>query len=311
VAEGLASVIELRPGYAGVSAGPDPVLIRCTARDALSNLVAVLELAADGQLRCTAAARCPSVTTVKLVEDVLVAGDYYEAGEPIAAFAWPLLILTAGLGHVDGTRFELTPRGRAVLAAPSYAALGAVWDRWLRSVSVDELSRIEVIKGQRKTSTLTPAVTRRATVEAALAEVEPGAWTNIAELFGILRPALAATRSLLALWRLYIADAYYGSLGHAGGRAWDIVEGRYALCVLFEYAATAGLIDVAYADPCGARDDYRSLWGADQYAYLSRYDGLRAVRVNELGAAILHDPGALPGLRLPVPRRSPLSDSVR
>jgi hypothetical protein len=311
VAEGLASVIELRPGCAGVSAGPDPVLIRCTARDALSNLVAVLELAADGQLRCTAGARCPSVTTVKLVDDVLVAGDYYEAGEPIAAFAWPLLILTAGLAHLDGTRFELTPRGRAVLAAPSYAALGAVWGRWLRSVSVDELSRIEAIKGQRKTSTLTPAVTRRAAVEAALAEVEPGVWTDIGELFGILRPALVATKSLLALWRLYIADAYYGSLGHAGGRAWDIVEGRYALCVLFEYAATAGLVDVAYADPCGARDDYRALRGADQYAYLSRYDGLRAVRVNELGAAILHDPGALPGLRLPAPRRSRLSDPVR
>jgi hypothetical protein len=310
VAEGLASVIELRPGCAGVHLRPDPVLVRCTARDALSNLIAVLELAADGQLRCTAAARCPTVTTVKMVEDALVAGDYYEAGEPIAAFAWPLLILTAGLVRLDGTRFELTPRGRAVLAAPSYAALGAVWGRWLRSVSVDELSRIEAIKGQRRTSTLTPAVTRRAVVEAALAEVEPGAWTDVGELFAILRSALVATRSLLALWRLYIADSYYGSLGHAGGRAWDIIEGRYALCVLFEYAATAGLIDVAYADPCGARDDYRALWGADQYAYLSRYDGLRAVRVNELGAAILHDPGALPGLRLPVPRRPPLSDPV-
>jgi hypothetical protein len=311
VAEGLANVIELRPGYADVVVRPNPVLVRCTARDALSNLVAVLELAADGQLRCTAAARCPTVTTVKLVEDALVAGDYYAAGEPIAAFAWPLLILTAGLAHLEGTQFELTPRGRAVLAAPSYAALGVVWARWLRSVSMDELSRIEAIKGQRKTSTLTPAVTRRAAVEAALAEVEPGVWTDIGELFAILRPALVATRSLLALWRLYIADAYYGSLGHAGGRVWDIVEGRYALCVLFEYAATAGLVDVAYAGPCGARDDYRALWGADRYAYLSRYDGLRAVRVNELGAAILHDPGALPGLRLPVPRRSPLSDPGR
>ena len=85
-------------------------------------------------------------------------------------------------------------------------------------MSVDELSRIEVIKGQRKTSTLTPAVTRRAAVAAALAALEPGAWTDIDELFGILRPAppLVATRSLLALWRLYIVDSYYGSLGHAG-----------------------------------------------------------------------------------------------
>ena len=99
-----------------------------------------------------------------------------------------------------------------------------------------------------------------------------------------------AARSLRALWRLYVIDSYYGSLGYAGPRAWDLVEGRYALCVLFEYAATLGLIDVAYTDPRGARDDYRALWGADQLSCLSRYDGLAAVRVNELGAAVLHDP---------------------
>jgi hypothetical protein len=317
VAEGIASVIELRPGSAKVDVDPhpDPALVRCTARDALSNLVAVLELAAEGQLRCSAATRCPLVSTVKLVEDALVAGDYYDVGEPIAAFAWPLLIITGGLAaiareddpHGRGLRLELTPRGRAVLAGPSYAALGGLWVRWLRSVSNDELSRIEAIKGQRKSSTLTPAVKRRAAVVATLAMLEPGAWTDINELLGLLRtqrPPLVAARSLMALWRLYVADSYYGSLGHAGPRAWDILEGRYALCVLFEYAATAGLIDVAYADPCGARDDYRALWGVGQYAYLSRYDGLLAVRVNELGTAIMHDPGALPGLGLPVPRRT-------
>ena len=126
-------------------------------------------------------------------------------------------------------------------------------------------------------------------------------------MLAILRaqqPPLVATRSLRALWRLYVTDSYYGSLGHVGPRAWDVVEGRYALCVLFEYAATAGLIDVAYTGACGARDDYRALWGADQLSCLSRYDGLTAVRVNELGAAILHDPLALTGLDLPVPRRT-------
>jgi hypothetical protein len=306
VAERIATVTELRPGYAGVGIDPDPVVVRCTAPDALSNLVAVLELAADGQVRCTAS-RCPSVSAVKLIEDVLVAGDYYEGGEPIAAFAWPLLILTGGLAQLAGNRLELTPRGRAVLARPGYPALGALWARWLRSVSTDELSRIEAIKGQRRPSTLTPAVDRRAAVAAALATLRPGAWADIGEVFGLLRtqrPPLVAARSLMALWRLYIADSYYGSLGHAGHRVWPIVEGRYALCVLFEYAATVGLIDVAYADPCGARDDYRVLWGADQYACLSRYDGLVAVRVNRLGAAILRDPGALPGIGLPVPRRT-------
>jgi hypothetical protein len=316
VAEGIASVTKER----AVAADAGPVLVRWTAPDALSNLVSVLELAADGQVRYSASTRRPTAATVKLVEDVLVAGDFYDSGEPIAAFAWPLLIQVGGLavlargddpprpprGH-PATRLELSPRGHAALARPSYEALGALWARWLGSVSTDELARIEAIKGQRKPGTLTSATTRRAAVTAALAALQPGAWTGAGKLLASLRvqqPPLVAARSLRALWRLYVVDSYFGSLGHAGSRTWDLVEGRYALCVLFEYAATLGLIDVAYTDPRGARDDYRALWGADQLSCLSRYDGLSAVRVNELGAAVLHDPDALPGLGLPVPRRA-------
>jgi hypothetical protein len=303
VAEGIAGVTKER----AVAADVGPVLVRWTAPDALSNLVSVLELAADGQVRYSASTRRPAAATVKLVEDVLVAGDFYDSGEPIAAFAWPLLIQVGGLARLAGTRLELSPRGRAALARPSYEALGALWGRWLGSVSTDELARIEAIKGQRKPGTLTSAITRRAAVAAALAGLQPGAWTGAGKLLASLRaqqPPLVAARSLRALWRLYVVDSYFGSLGHAGSRTWDLVEGRYALCVLFEYAATLGLIDVAYTDPRGARDDYRALWGADQLSCLSRYDGLSAVRVNELGAAVLHDPDALPGLGLPVPRRA-------
>jgi hypothetical protein len=334
VAEGTIGVIGDRAAYAKGS-GPGPVflrgavalrgnvLVRCTAPDALSNLVAVLELTADGQMRCGAASRRPLAATVRLVEDALVAGDYYDAadleaahhadvphdgGEPIAAFAWPMLLQAGGLARLAGTGLELTPRGEALLARPSYLALGELWDRWRRSVSHDELSRIEAIRGQRKAGTLTAAARRRAAVADGLAAVQPGVWIDVDTLFGILRtqPApLAVARSPLARWRLYLVDPCRGSLGPVGATAWNALEGRYALCVLFEYAATLGVIDVAYAGPRGARDDYRALWGADHYDSLSRYDGLAAVRVNDLGAAILHDPGALAALGLPVPRRDP------
>src|SRR5260370_1443009 len=251
-----------------------PARVRCTAPDALSNLIAVLELAADGQLRCSAATRRPFAATVRLVEDVLVAGDYYDhsdghgGGEPIAAFAWPLLLQAGGLARLAGTRLELTTRGQAALARPAYQAPGARWGRWLKCVSQDELSRIEAIRGQRKPATLTAAATRRAAVADGLAAVEPGVWILVDALFGILetQPApLTVTRSLLARWRLYLVDPRYGSLGPAGWKAWNVLEGRYALCVLFEYAATLGLVDVAYSDPRGARDDYRDLWGAHIY----------------------------------------------
>jgi hypothetical protein len=173
-------------------------------------------------------------------------------------------------------------------------------------VSQDELARIEAIRGQRRTGTLTAPSRRRAAVAAGLAALGPGVWVEVDSLFAVLRaqPApLAVAASPLTRWRLYVEDPRHGSLGPAGAKAWNILEGRYTLCVLFEYAASLGVVDIAYTGARGARDDYHGLWGADGRDSLSRYDGLAAVRVNELGAAVLHDPGALTALGLPVPRR--------
>jgi hypothetical protein len=322
VAEGTIGVAGERSAYAkGSGSGPallrasafprGPVTVRGTGPDALSNLIAVLELAADGQLRCRASTRRPLAATVRLVEDVLVAGDYYDRrdeGEPIAAFAWPMLLQAGGLARYAGPGLELTPRGEEVLARPSYQALGTLWERWRRSVSQDEFGRIEAIGGHRRTGTLTAPARRRAALADGLAALVPGVWVEVDALFTVLRaqPApLMVAASPLTRWRLYLGDPRHGSLGPAGWQAWNVLEGRYALCALFEYAATLGVVDVAYTAARGARDDFRGLWGADGYASLSRYDGLAAVRVNELGAAILHDPGSLPVLGLPVPQRTP------
>jgi hypothetical protein len=220
-----------------------------------------------------------------------------------------MLLQAGGLCRLSRTRLELTPRGEAVLAGPCYPALGELWDRWLRSVSQDELTRIETISGQRRTGTLTAPARRRAAIADGLAALAPGVWVEVDALFAVLRaqPApLAVAASPLTQWRLFLTDPRHGSLGPAGQKAWNVLEGRYALCVLFEYAATLGVVDVAYTGARGARADYRGLRGAEAYDSLSRYDGLAAVRVNELGAAILNDPGTLPALGLPVPRRIPL-----
>src|SRR5580698_11589136 len=105
-----------------------PVQLRCTAPDALSNLVAVLELIADGQVRYTAASKRPTAATIRLVEDSLVGGDYYDGddgpGEPLAAFAWPLIATASGLARLAGTRLELTARGAAALVRPRYDTIG-------------------------------------------------------------------------------------------------------------------------------------------------------------------------------------------
>jgi hypothetical protein len=109
----------------------------------------------------------------------------------------------------------LTAKGRAALGRPRAETIRTLWRSWVAKAPIDELSRVEHIKGQRTANTLTSAKTRRQTVATALARCPVDEW---------------------------IASMTY---------------------------------------------DYRGNWGADDLDYLSRYDGLRAVRLNALGAYAL------------------------
>lgn len=256
----------------------------------------MLRLVAGGGLKCSEKTRRPAAATVSAVVGVLGQGDFY-AGEPIAAFAWPLLLQAGGLAEVAGGRLQLTAKGRAALLAPPEKTIRHLWSRWVSGAVIDEMSRVEEIKGQRVAGALTASGPRRKAVAGGLGACEPGEWVLVDDLFARLRrygPRFTVGRNL---WKLYLLDREYGSLGYDGFGEWPVVEGRYVLAVLFEYAGTLGLFDLAYRDPEGARDDFHGNWGSDDLPYLSRYDGLTAVRMNELGAYVF---GRLPAFEPPV-----------
>lgn len=263
--------------------------VRLTEPEALANVRTVLELAAAGEVRCSDKTSRPTAATIRTVGAHLAEGDFYPE-EPIAAFAWPLLVQAGGLARLEGTRLRLTPKGRAALAKPPAEIIRDLWQRWLSHAVIDEFSRIEQIKGQRARNVLTAAKRRRQTVARALVTCPPGEWITVDGLFTTMRrrnmsPTIA--RSDRALWKLYLEDPQYGSLGYDGHCDWALLEGRYILAVLFEYAGTLGLIDLDYIHPDGARDDFRDNWGGDELDALSRYDGLQAVRLTPLGSYVL------------------------
>jgi hypothetical protein len=282
--------------------------VRATAAKAQANLHAMLQLVATGRLRCSRTTCRPAAATVTAIAEVLDGGDFYP-GEPIAAFAWPLLVQAGGLAELAGGRLQLTDRGRTALAKPAAATIRQLWRSWVTTTLIDEFNRVDEIKGQRAANVLTSVKTRRKAVAIALANCPRDEWIPVDDLFATMRrkketsPTVA--RSERGLWKLYLVDAQYGSLGYSGFADWPILEGRYTLAVLFEYAATLGLIDIEYTDPAGARTDYRGNWGADDLDYLSRYDGLLAVRLNPLGAHALGlASGYQPPLSTTVPERT-------
>ena len=242
----------------------------------------------------------PSSATIDEITALLRGGDYYyQPGQtkkkgdyereigPIKGFAWPMLLQAAGLAEASGKRLVLTKTGRKALSSPAADTLRLCWQRWLKTKLLDELRRIDVIKAQtgKGGHGLTAPASRREVIANALKHCPVGRWVEPDEFFRYMRATGFDFEVSRDPWQLYIEELQYGSLGYSDN--WNILQGRYALCFLFEYAATLGIIDVAYVPPAGARDDFGGLWGADDYEFFSRYDGLLYFRLTPLGAYCL------------------------
>ncbi len=266
------------------------------------DLSAVLRLVAQGGLAVSAKTGLPSAAAVGRIEALLLNGDWYDAEDdedapryaggpirPIRAFAWPLLLRTGGLAKIDGNKLILTAKGKKALSQPLHEVVSNLYERWQLKGAPDELRRVDLIKGQTsKGVRLSPPADRRQVIDDALRACCPvGKWLSVDDLFRKMKVEDYQFEVSANPWKLYFSELRYGSLGYDGGDAFEILQARYTLAYLFEYLATLGLIDVAYSLPYGARPDYTDHWGVDEFKFLSRYDGLRYLRLNDLGAYCL------------------------
>ena len=266
------------------------------------DLPVVLRLIAQGRITVGAKTGLPSSASAAKLEQVLLGGDWYSEADdpglerweggsirPIRPFAWPLLLQVGGLVKRDGTKLALMSRGKKALAQPIESVVAHLFERWQRKGSPDELRRIDLIKGQgSKGVRLSAVAERRAVIAQALRECcEVGSWIALDELFRQMQIRGHDFEVSHNPWSLYFSDPQYGSLGYDDHGGFKILQARYILVYLFEYLATLGMIDIAYTGPVDARPDYDDAWGADEFVFLSRYDGLRYIRLNALGAYCL------------------------
>ncbi len=279
--------------------GDVPLTQRNTEQEALVDCVTLLRLIDKGKIAVSNKTFQPATATVKTLVSQLSNDDFYplkpkqhkweqEIG-PIKAFAWPLLVQAGKLAELSGKKLTLTKAGRTAMSQSSPATLRLIWRRWLKTKLLDEFSRINTIKGQagKGKRSMTAATDRRVIVAEALAKCPVGRWVTVDNLWCFMQAADLSFEVTRDPWHLYIVDPHYGSLGYQDYHDWSVLQGRYVLCLLFEYAASLGIIDVAFVEPEDARQDYRHQWGADDLSFLSRYDGLQAIRLTSLGAYCL------------------------
>jgi len=275
-----------------------PLAVHETERTAQRELLSILRLVDAGKVSVSDKTRRPSSTAIGIITNILEGGDYYprlpvkdkwhdENAGPIRAFAWPLLLQAGGLAQLSGSKLQLTKAGRKALAEAAAETIRTIWTKWVDTTILDELSRIDCVKGQsgKGKRGLTAVSARRDAIANALAECPVGVWILTDEFCRFMRASdndLSVTRNA---WNLYISEPQYGSLGYDNSAR--ILDERYLYCLLLEYAATLGMIDVALIPPVGARRNYGNMWGTDGLAYFSRYDGLMYLRITPLGAYCL------------------------
>jgi len=267
--------------------------IRKTARAALHNLEVVLRLIDGGKLKVSPTTGRPTSATERNLSKRLHEGDWYNAPDVLAevgaiqAFAWPLIVRAAGLARTDGSSLKLTKNGYKALDGNRPQVIKSAWKKWAKNKVIDEFSRINEIKGQKSSRgrTLTAPSKRRPLIYEALSQCLPGRWVKVEELIRFMQSKGLDFQVARYPWKLYLGDSHYGHLDDYGSET--IIRSRYLLAFLFEYAATLGLIDVAFTHPAGALMDFDHLYGGQDLEYLSRYDGLKYLRLNSLGAYVL------------------------
>ena len=270
------------------------------------DLLSVLRLIQSGKVSVSEKTSLPSGATVKAIATILLGGDFYDDQQRkaeaqyhytspyddigcIKAFAWTALLQVGNIAELSGTKLVLTKAGLKALQDPPAKTLQTIWKRWLKNTTFDEFRRIDEIKGQtgKGSRGMTAVAGRREAIATALNECAIGKWIQFPEF----SKYMVAAGHLFEVTRdpdaLYICESGYGKLGYSGSHNWNILQERYMRCLLFEYAATLGLIDVGYVDPGVAWRDFGDLWGTDDLHFLSRYDGLIYFRLTALGAYCL------------------------
>lgn len=135
-----------------------PVVCCSSEQLAQQELLAVLRLIHLGKVSVSDKTLMPGKAAMKAIMPLLQGGDYYsETNEPddnyhdpigmIKPFAWVMLLQAGGLASLDGKKLQLTKAGQKAMGGAPAKTIQAIWKKWLKTTILDELRRVDNIKG--------------------------------------------------------------------------------------------------------------------------------------------------------------------
>ena len=172
-----------------------PVTVVETERAAQHDLHAVLRLIDGGKVRASETTRLISVGRGQCHRRSPAGRRFLPAGRknrslpahgpgPIKAFAWPLILQSAGLTELAGSKLQLTAAGKKALSSAPHEIIRKAWERWLKSTLAGRVQSHPYDQGadrQGQTRVDCSARSARAIVDA-LAECPTDRWIETRRL---------------------------------------------------------------------------------------------------------------------------------
>jgi hypothetical protein len=269
-----------------------PVITVETELIGRTDLLTYLRMVELGHVKLSTTSHRLTAASVRKVADNLLNGDYRPLPEKVTGrttirpSGLDVFTQESGLVSRSGT---LTRTGKEYSKTRNPEILLTAFEKWSESNGFDELQRITHLSGVgSKKTRLTASGFRRERVIEALSWCPVDTWISINDFY----------RAFI-IWdfdfeveetgysNLYVGSPYYGSL--SGTAYWGVAKGLYISAIIWEYLATLGAVDIAFAE-----DEYFTVIETGNLYIdepISQYDSLLYFRINSWGAFLLGQAG--------------------
>jgi hypothetical protein len=295
-------------------AKPAEVEIRTvlTEAHAMHDILTTLRHIEAGKVTVVTSTKLPGQPGLKSLGAALALGEYPGTAGATELRVGTAIRIPAMVMIAQATRWavvapltgklHLTQTGMAFLAEPSAQALREGFAHWGLYDGFDEVLRLG-LHGAATASAYygTELMIRRASVCGALTRVNEGAWIDVETFFRLVLASghnfEVETGARSAFWVGAYGSYFNQPLGSTDSEVyWRVVKCQYMLAMLFETLAAFGVVDIAYATLTRGIFYRGYNVPAGIGPTVSRYDGLRYIRLTKLGAYLLNmtDSYALP-----------------
>ena len=206
-----------------------------------------------------------------------------ESANSIKAFGWIQILRSALWVKETHGELQINLKKASLQQRHCDTIKQLFWD-WKDRSKFDEFSRINQIKGQKGKGQkyFTNPIDRRDACIETLRGCPINKWVSFVDYLRLMAVENQFFNVTLEPYSLYIGDSVYGRFHDD-----TFLTNAYTRCLMMEYFATLGMIDIAYVNPVDVQDNYYDRWGQFDLDYLSIYDGLKYLRLTELGAYVL------------------------